>query len=97
MAEYQVTYWQDFPSLVTAREGRRNRHSVPLSQRFQGVIDEAAMRAGLIGTDEYLEQWRRSEWQNRDGSPEEVAAQVAAELETEYTNERLRQLLRRIR
>lgn len=97
MAEYQVTYWQDFPSLVTAREGRRNRHSVNLSQRFQAIIDEAAMRAGLIGTDEYLEQWRRSEWRTRDGSPEEVAEAIAAEIESEFSNERLRQLLRRIR
>lgn len=94
MAEYQITYWQEIPSLVTAREGRRNRASVELSQRFQVAIDEAAMRAGMTGTDAYIEQWRRSEWQPRQGTPEVVAAAVAAELEAEYSAERIREIVR---
>ncbi len=94
MAEYQITYWQAIPSMVTAREGRRNRASVELSQRFQVAIDEAAIRAGMTGTDAYLEQWRRSDWQNREGTPEEVAAAVAAETEAEYSPERIRDMLR---
>ncbi len=94
MAEYQITYWQEIPSLVTARQGRRNRASVELSQRFQVAIDEAAMRSGMTGTDAYMEQWHRSEWSDRAGTPEEVAAAVAAEIETEYTAERIREILR---
>lgn len=94
MAEYQITYWQEIPSLVTAREGRRNRASVELPQRFQVAIDEAAMRAGLTGTDAYIEQWRRSEWQTREGAPDAVAAAVAAELEADYSPERIRAILR---
>ena len=95
MAEYQITYWQEIPSMVTARAGRRNRASVELPQRFQNAIDEAAMLLGLIGTDEYLQAWRRSEWQEREGTPEEVAAIVAAELEREYTSEYIRGILRK--
>jgi hypothetical protein len=94
MAEYQITYWQEIPSLVTAREGRRNRASVELPQRFQVAIDEAAMRAGMTGTDAYIEQWRRSEWQIREGTPEDVSAAVAAEIEAEYSPERVREILR---
>ncbi|MBX2998281.1 MAG: virulence factor [Caldilineaceae bacterium] len=94
MAEYQITYWQEIPSLVTAREGRRNRASVELPQRFQVAIDEAAMRAGMTGTDAYMEQWRRSEWQIREGTPETVAVAVAAELETDYSPQRIREILR---
>ncbi len=45
MAEYQITYWRDLPSMVTAREGRRNTAKVELSQRFQDAIDRAARRA----------------------------------------------------
>jgi hypothetical protein len=93
MAEYQITYWQEIPSLVTAREGRRNRASVELSQRFQVAIDEAAMRAGMTGTESYMEQWRRSAWQEREGTPETVAAAVAVELEAEYSPERIREIL----
>ena len=49
--------------------------------RFQIAIDDAAMRAGLAGTDAYLSEWRKSEWQEREGTPQEVADAVAAELE----------------
>lgn len=97
MAEYQITYWQNIPSMVSARAGRRERAKAELSERFQQAIDEAAMRAGLIGTDAYLEQWRRGDWQAREGDVEEVAAAVAAELEAEFTPERLAKLLREIR
>ena len=38
MAEYQITYWGEFPSMVVAREGRRDRHKIelpgPLSGRY---------------------------------------------------------------
>lgn len=93
MAEYQITYWRDFPSMVTAREGRRNTAKVELSQRFQLVIDEAAMRLEMTGTDAYLEQWRRDGWQERAGAPEEVAQAVAAEVEATYSPTRLREML----
>ena len=93
MAEYQITYWRDFPSLVTAREGRRNTAKVELSQRFQVAIDEAAMRLGLTGTDAYLEHWRREGWQARAGTIEEIAAAVAAEVEAVYPPERIRTML----
>ncbi len=92
MAQYQITYWREFPAMVTAREGRR-RVKVELPPRFQAAIDEAAMRLGLIGSDEYLQLWRRSEWMAREGSPEEVAQAVAAELEATYSRERIRQML----
>lgn len=93
MAEYQVTYWRDFPSMVTAREGRRNTAKVELAQRFQLVIDEAAMRLNMTGTDAYLEQWRRDAWQERTGTPEEVAQAVAAEVDAVYPAARLREML----
>jgi hypothetical protein len=93
MAEYQITYWRDLPSMVTAREGRRNTSKVELPQRFQDAIDRAAMVMGLTGTDAYLEQWRRDGWQERAGTPEEVAQTVAAEVEAEYMPARLRELI----
>lgn len=94
MAEYQITYWRDLPSMVTAREGRRNTSKVELSQRFQVAIDEAAMRLNLIGTDAYLEEWKRSGWEERAGSHEDVARAVAAEIEAEFTPQRVREILR---
>lgn len=93
MAEYQITYWRNLPAMVTAREGRRNKAKVELPPRFQVAIDEAAMRLNMIGTDAYLEQWQRSEWQEQAGSPEEVAAQIAAQLEVDYPPSRIRDML----
>jgi 5-methyltetrahydrofolate--homocysteine methyltransferase len=94
MAEYQLTYWRDLPSLVTAREGRRNTAKVELPARFQVAIDEAAMRLNLTGTDAYIEAWRREPWQERPGTPEEVARAVAAEVEAAYPPSRIREILR---
>ncbi|MEZ4614115.1 MAG: virulence factor [Caldilineaceae bacterium] len=96
MAEYQITYWQEFPSMVTAREGRRNTAKVELDQRFQIAIDEAAMRLKLTGTDAYLEGWRRVGWQEREGTPETVAQAVAAELDAAYPPERLQAMVQNL-
>ncbi|MFN8487758.1 MAG: virulence factor [Caldilineaceae bacterium] len=97
MAEYQITYWREFPSMVTAREGRRNTAKAQLGQRFMLAIDEAAMRLNLGGTDAYLDQWRKSDWQTREGDPEAVAQAVAEELEAKYPQERLLQMLRELK
>jgi len=83
MAEYTVLFWQEIPSVVEARDGE-GRKKVQLSPRFQALIDKAAMRRGLVGTDAYIDQWSRSERLARDGSAAEVAEAVAAELEAEY-------------
>lgn len=83
MAEFQVLYWHDIPIQVRAGN-RRNRVSLELAPRFQEAIDQVAMATGLIGTDEYLEGFRWSEKQERDGSAGEVAAIVVTELEASY-------------
>ncbi len=83
MADYTILYWRDIPSMVEAREGRAKK-KIQLSDRFQVLIDAVAMRRNLVGTDAYIEQWKRGERQSRDGTVEEVAAAVAAELEARY-------------
>ena len=93
MTEFQVTYWRDFPSMVVARAETRERHKVQLPSRFQVAIDEAAMRAGATGTDEYLDGWLRTDWQEQAGAPQEVAQAVAAQLEADYSPRRIREML----
>ena len=90
--EYQVTYWRDLPSLVAARAGEQVTKS-PLTSRFQEAIDEAAMRLGETGSDDYLAGWRRSEWTSVPGSTTEVADRVASQLEQEWPAERLQEYL----
>jgi hypothetical protein len=79
MATYKILYWQQIPSQVRA-EDDEDDISVPMPERFMARIDQVAMRTGMAGTDEYLEQWRWSEEEERPGSAREVAEAVAAEL-----------------
>lgn len=93
-SKYQIIYWRDIPAQIKVRSGAA-RTSRSLSDRFQQAIDEAAMREGLIGTDEYLAMWRTSQWFDRDGEVEEVAAAVILELEAAYPQDRLTDLVAR--
>jgi hypothetical protein len=92
VTEYQITYWREFPSLVTARAGDEIAKS-PLPQRFQEAIDEAAMRVGAVDSDAYLEGWRRADWVEAHGTPAEVAAEVAARLDEELSAARVDRML----
>ncbi len=90
MATLTTIFWRDIPASVQARNGR-DRRSVALDDRFQQAIDRAAMRAGAIGTDEYLEEWRRESRECGDDLAEEAAAE-AARLEAAYPPQRLARL-----
>ena len=92
MAEYQVTYWRELPSLVVAREGEQVTKS-PLSARFQGAIDEAAMRLGDPGAGDYLGGWERTPWTTAEGTPVEVLHRVTSELEAEWPADRVAEYL----
>lgn len=83
MANYTILYWQDIPSVVEVKDGGITK-KIQLSDRFMVLIDAIAMRKNLVGTDAYIEQWKRGKKQSRDGSVEEVAQAVADELEAEY-------------
>ena len=93
MAEYRVTRWAEIPSLVTARDGGGGTAKVELPQRFQEAIDDAAMRRGMAGSDAYLEQWHHDDWREADGSADEVAGRIAAELDDEHPPDRLEGML----
>ncbi len=86
MAEFQITYWRDLPSLVVVKDGGDITKS-PLSARFQEAIDEAAMRLGETGSDQYLAGWQRGEWTVAEGVTAEVADDVVARLEREWSPE----------
>jgi dihydroneopterin aldolase len=83
MTTVQIMYWHDIPVQVKAKHGRK-RHSVELPQRFQIAVDNAAMQAGLTGSDAYIETFRWGDAEEREGTPEEVAAAVAAEVEAQF-------------
>jgi Virulence factor len=83
MASYQIIAWKDVPAMVEARDGSETV-TRQLSDRFQQLIDSAAMRLGLQDEDAYLDLWARGDVQERSGSAAEVADAVAAELEARF-------------
>ena len=91
MPELTVIWWRDIPAQVTAKQGR-TRAARELAPRFQEAIDAAAMRAGLIGTDAYLEEWRREPRSCGDDLDSEVA-QEADRLDAAYTDDVLERLV----
>jgi hypothetical protein len=87
-----VIHWREIPAQVVAKAGRETAR-VQLSGRFQQAIDAAAMRAGLIGTDAYLAEWRR-ETRACGGDLQAAADEEAGRLESAFTDEDLDHLAR---
>jgi hypothetical protein len=82
MATYKILYWQEVPSQIKA-EDDQDDVTVPLPARFQERIDQLAAQRGLQQSDDYLAQWHWSDDQERDGSAQEVADAVCAELQSQ--------------
>lgn len=82
-----VIYWRDIPAQVVSGQGRGAVRAM-LSDRFQEAIDRAATRAGMIGSDEYMAQWRKH---SLDGGEVQV---VADQLDTDYPDTVLEALVR---
>lgn len=82
MTRYRITYWKNIPqSFIVEGEGRTLRKQ--LSQKVQDKIDAVAMVEGLTSSSDYAAQYKRGDWMERDGSPEEVADALLAQLEAD--------------
>ena len=84
MATYQVTYWQEIPSQVDAKESGGKPEKQMLSQRFQELIDIIAVKRKLDSSDAYINEWRKGPKTERPGTAAEVVRAVAAELESQF-------------
>jgi hypothetical protein len=90
LAELTVIYWRDIPAQVTATDGSAAVR-VTLPDRFQEAIDEAAMTAGLVGSDDYLAEWRRETRECGRDLAREVDAETER-LEARYAQEELQRV-----
>ena len=92
MADLTVISWRDIPAqVIVSGDGESAR--AELSDRFQKAIDAAAMKAGLVDADAYLQEWHRESRPCGDDLERELADEVAR-LEAVVTPERLRALIR---
>ena len=83
MAKYRIMYWKHIPqSIIVEGDGRTVKKQ--LSQKIQNSIDTYAMAEGLTSTSDYAHQFKRGDWIERDGAPEEIAETLLSELETEF-------------
>jgi hypothetical protein len=51
------------------------------------------MGLGDVSSGDYLEGWRRDDWTPGDGAPSELAAEVVARLEEQWTPEAIETFL----
>jgi hypothetical protein len=92
MATFQVTYWQEIPSQVDAREGRDKPHKEMLGPRFQELIDVVATARRMGDADAYISGWNKGAKEVREGSAADVAKAVAQEFEARYEEIRVEAL-----
>jgi len=83
MAKYRIIYWKHIQQSFTV-EGDGRTVKKQLSQKIQDKIDAYAMAVGATSTSEYASQFKRGDWIERDGAPEEVAETLLAQLEIEF-------------
>lgn len=81
MARYQILYWKDIPAQIKVTEPGKRPISRQLPDRYQQRIDAEAMKLGLHGTDDYLDQWHWSEPQEAATNAEETVAQLMRQYE----------------
>ena len=83
MAKYRIMYWKHIPQSITV-EGDGRTIKKQLSDKIQNKIDAYAMAEGLTSTSEYASQYKRGDWIQRDGAPQEVADALLLDLEAEF-------------
>jgi hypothetical protein len=81
VAIYRVLYWQEIPTQIKVEDDEDDL-TVMLDDRFMKLIDILAATRGLQDADDYLAQWKWSAEEDREGSAQQVAAAVKAELES---------------
>jgi len=75
-------YWRDLPQSFTV-EGDGRTIKKELSQKIQNKIDAYAMAIDATSTTAYAKEYKRGQWIEREGTPEDIAEALLAELEAE--------------
>ncbi len=92
MGQIKIVYWRDIPGQVVIREGRRStRLRLPL--RFMKAIERAGYRLKKKQQDALFEPWH-GVTQTFNGDIKEQAKQLVRQLEEQYTEEVLENLIR---
>lgn len=85
-------YWYDIPYQVKADEGGEVVKKT-LPARFMQAINSAAVARQKHENNAFTNGWRWSKRAEQQGSPEDIASQIALELSDSFDQEALRQLI----
>jgi hypothetical protein len=80
MARYRILAWRDIPTQVQATDAAGTVAKRVMPRWFMQEISRITMREGIAGTDGYLAEFDWSRETERDGTADEVADAMVAEL-----------------
>jgi hypothetical protein len=80
MARFRVLSWRDVPTQVRVTDDAGARVDRAMPRWFMQEVSRITMREGLAGTDEYLAAFTWSDEADREGTAEDVADALVAEL-----------------
>ena len=91
MTKIFVLFWQDIPTVIEARDSN-GIEKVELSKRFGELVDLIAMKKGLIGTDDYLQNWKKKKFPSTKRTAKQIVLEMSKHYESKYEEIKLKSL-----
>ena len=83
MTKIFILSWQDIPTVIEARDSN-GIEKVELSKRFSELIDLIAMKKGIVGTDDYLRDWKKKKLSSTNKTAKQVVMEMSEYFEGKY-------------
>ena len=83
MTKIFILSWQDIPTVIEARDSN-GIEKVELSKRFSELIDMIAMKKGMVGTDDYLQDWKKKKLSSTNKTAKQVVLEMSEYFESKY-------------
>ena len=83
MTKIFVLSWQDIPTVIEARDSN-GIEKVELSKKFSELIDLIAMKKGMVGTDDYLRDWKKKRLPSTEKKAKQVVMEMSEYFESKY-------------
>ena len=83
MTKIFILSWQDIPTVIEARDSN-GIEKVELSKRFSELIDLIAMKKGIVGTDDYLRDWKKKKLSSNNKTAKQVVLEMSEYFEGKY-------------
>jgi len=83
MTKIFILSWQDIPTVIEARDSN-GIEKVELSKRFSELIGLIAMKKGIVGTDDYLRDWKKKKLSSTNKTAKQVVLEMSEYFEGKY-------------